>query len=354
MVAEGGEVGVVRLMNQDKSKSPNVVVHEHRSRRDMSNTQTALESHDVAIFQHEFGIFDGHDGKEIIAMMNPLTIPTIAVMHTVLSHPTPHQRYVMDQIIRRADALVTMTQSGKDKLTARYHVNASQIHVLAHGARPMSRTSHPAFRHELKTRPRILTWGLIGPGKGLEWVIDALSELSDLPMKPEYVIAGQTHPNVKLRDGEQYRESLIERIAEKNLQDSVRFIDRYLTEGELELLIASADVIVLPYDSIEQVTSGVLVEAAVAGKPIIATDFPHASEMLSDGSGVLVQQKDSSAIAKALRKILTDADVATQMKRQLEQKSNAFLWPVIGRRYLDLADSLLAKKRLAKSEYIAS
>ena len=67
---------------------------------------------------------------------------------------------------------------------------------------------------------------------------------------------------------------------------------------------ASADVVLLPYDSVDQVTSGVLVEAVAAGMPVVATGFPHAVELLDGGAGIVVAHRDPVAIAGALRGIL--------------------------------------------------
>ena len=351
---DGHQIGVIRLMNDDNTTSPDVVVHEHYGRKDSYRMQSVINSYDAAIIQHEFGIYNGRNGEDIIAIMDAITVPIIVVLHTVLSQPTQHQRFVLNQIIARADALVTMTHAGKNKLINGYEVDEQQVHVIAHGARPLSRSAHPAFRQPEKTRPRILTWGLIGPGKGIEWVIDALSELQDLDPKPEYVIAGQTHPHVKLHQGEQYRQSLIRKIQTHKLETDVKFVDQYLSDRQLEDLLASADIVVLPYDSVEQVTSGVLVEAVVANKPIIATHFPHATEMLDDGSGVLVPQQNSSAIAQALRELLTDSEKANWMKAQLQRKSPSFLWSSIGDQYLDIAARLQASKSQSTPAFIAS
>ncbi len=53
----------------------------------------------------------------------------------------------------------------------------------------------------------------------------------------------------------------------------------------------------LPCDSPDQVTSGVLVDAVAAGRPVIATAFPHAVELLRSGAGLVVPQGDPGALA---------------------------------------------------------
>jgi len=342
--ANGVDVDIVRLMNDDSSESPQEVAHEHYGHSDVARTAEILNGYEQILIQHEFGIFDGQDGDEIMDILDLLEIPVTVVLHTVLTNPSLHQREVMNHIVRKADALVTMTQAGKAKLIANYPVATRKIHVIAHGSRTINKTVESIRVKSEMQRPRILTWGLIGPGKGIEWAIDALAELKgEMPM-PEYVIAGQTHPHVKLYSGENYRDSLVRRIKDHGLEDSVTFIDHYLSDTELDELITTADIVLLPYDSLEQVTSGVLVEALVAGVPIIATNFPHAHEVLSDHGGILVKQKDSLAIALGIRAILGSSNRANAMRHRLHRKGQSFLWPAIGSKYLEIARQLNGTK----------
>ncbi|NBU32244.1 MAG: glycosyltransferase [Actinobacteria bacterium] len=338
LLANGQAVDIVRLTNGESKPSPANVVADHNGQQDLAATCELLNSYDHVLIQHEFGIFAGNDGEEVTDIIDGLSVPVSVVLHTVLTEPTLNQRTILNHIAKNSDALITMTQTGKAKLIANYAANVANVHVIGHGARAIH--SKLVEQANQVKRPRILTWGLIGPGKGIEWAIDALAILTDLDPKPEYIIAGQTHPHVKQRSGESYRHWLRDRIARQNLTGSVFFLDHYLTEPELDDLIATADIVLLPYDSVEQVTSGVLVEAVVAGVPIVATNFPHAREVLSDNSGLLVNQKDAIGIALAIRAILTSKNRADAMRSRLRRKSPGFLWPEVGRRYLDVLSGL--------------
>jgi glycosyltransferase involved in cell wall biosynthesis len=261
----------------------------------------ALDRCDVAIVQHEYGIYGGRDGEEVLAVLRRLSTPVVAVLHTVLVSPSPHQRDVLTAVCALADAVVVMTGNARERLLTTYGVGAAAIRVIPHGvATPARRTAQ--HHHD---RKRIVTWGLIGPGKGVEWAIRALPLLRDLRPAIEYVVAGQTHPKVLARSGEAYRGMLAGLVAELGLSGSVRLDGRYLDPPQLRTLVGSADVVLLPYDSREQATSGVLAEAVAAGLPVVATRFPHAIELLADGSGVLVEQGDAASIAAGLRTVLT-------------------------------------------------
>ena len=340
LLSQNASVDVVRLIDHLQPRPSKAVVHQHLAGRDLSVTRTVLNNYDVVIVQHEFGIFGGTDGDEILLLMSQIHLPMIVVLHTVLTSPTVHQRFVLARIIELADALVTMTNTGRENLLKHYNVDPALVHVIPHGSADLRSVTPKKVDSD---QPTILTWGLLSEGKGIEWGIDALAMLKDLTPRPRYIVAGQTHPKVKAREGEKYRNFLIERAASNGVSDDLQFIDNYLESESLKTLIQSADVILLPYDSREQVTSGVLVEAMVAGKPIISTRFPHAIELLGDGSGVLVDQFDPKAIADALRLLLTDKDHVRGMRLRSEKKADNFLWPNVSKDYFRVAESLWAK-----------
>ncbi|GLY14896.1 glycosyltransferase [Kineosporia rhizophila] len=299
-----------------------------------------LNQGDVAIIQHEYGIYGGADGDEILPLLAALTVPSIVVLHTVLSEPTPGQRAVLEMVAGLAGAVVTMTMTARDRLAGGYAVDMAKVSVIPHGAPITSLPSAPVSPGAAN-RPTILTWGLIGPGKGIEWGVEAMALLQDLSPAPRYVVAGQTHPKVLAHAGESYRHGLQARAHELGLDESVIFDSRYLTSDELNDLVAQADIVLLPYDSTEQVTSGVLSEAVAASKPVVATRFPHAQELLSTGAGLLVPHRDPAALAVALRTLLTHRDIAEGMSRAAVVAAPRTLWPAVAQRYLNLAERLI-------------
>jgi len=188
----------------------------------------------------------------------------------------------------------------------------------------------------------VLTWGLLGPGKGLEWGIAAMAQLTDVVPTPHYLIAGEIHPKVLARDGDVYRQQLRRQAEELGVGHMVSFDSTYRPTEELTRLIATAQVVLLPYDSTEQVTSGVLIEAVAVGRPVVATRFPHAVELLTDGLGFTVPHKDPTAMAAALRRVLTDPETERRAGEAAKRVGATLLWPAVARRYLELADELLA------------
>jgi glycosyltransferase involved in cell wall biosynthesis len=289
------------------------------------------------IVQHEFGIYAGRDGDSVVDVLQRLTVPSIVVLHTVLVAPTPHQRTVLEAVARYADALVTMTETARQRLVDHYDIDDSKIVVIPHGAHD----GHLDSPRPRTDRPLMLTWGLLGPGKGIERVIDALPSLRDLSPRPQYLVVGDTHPRVLERDGESYRNSLIARAERLGVADMVTFKSGYLDVASLGAITASADVVVLPYDSREQVTSGVLIEAVTARRPVVATAFAHAIELLGSGAGIVVDHDDPGAMRAAIRQVLCEPAQAAAMVRRSSELAPDLLWSAVAARYLAVAAELV-------------
>ncbi|HEY2167371.1 MAG TPA: glycosyltransferase [Jatrophihabitantaceae bacterium] len=345
LTVDGEDDGrVARLVEVVQSSPAGEVVADivHGDAATAAASADLLNDCDVVIVQHEFGIYGGRDGGDVVALLKQLTVPSIVVLHTVLTAPTAHQRQVLEAVAAASTAVVTMTVTARQRLAAGYQVDMTKVSIIAHGAPApsISPTSlSPVFHNGQAT---VLTWGLLGPGKGIEWGIEAMAQLHDIRPAPKYHIAGQTHPKVALREGEAYRDSLGLRIRNLSLNAVVQLDGRYRDAPSLAELVSTADVVLLPYDSTDQVTSGVLIEAVAACKPVVATQFPHAVELLSGGAGVVVPHRDPTSIADALRTILTDRAVAASMSAAAEAAAPQLRWSAVAQKYRELATRLIA------------
>lgn len=326
-----GRPGVVRLTDGPTQSTGIPVVLHHRT-GDLASLRAAaafLNTYDTVSIQHEFGIYGGRDGAEVLDLMSRLTVPAAATLHTVLSDPTHHQRAVLESICDLAERIIVMSETASNRLVDRYGVDPSRISVIAHGADP--EFGGPSL--VTGDRPLILTWGLIGPGKGLESAIEACADLADMKPLPRYRIAGATHPHVRRDSGERYREDLKELTSSLGLREMVEFDDRYLSRGDLARLVRRADLVLLPYESPEQVTSGVLVEAIAASKPVVATAFPHAVELLSGGAGAVVPFGEPHLLGAEVRRILSDRQTRMVMAQQAQQLAAEWFWPTIAEQF---------------------
>lgn len=342
-MAQGGyDINIVKVGGNGRPDPNPIVRSEHRTLSDLPRTASVMNGHDVVILQHEFGIYGGADGHEVLDIVSEVHVPLISVLHTVIEQPSERQRRITQGLLNASDAVVTLSRSALRALLRTYDVEMKRMHVIPHGAPDVGLVPRSG---QMRMRPRILTWGLLGPGKGIEWGIEAMSYLRDLDPAPEYFVVGQTHPNVIRRDGFHYREQLSRLARKLRVDDRVRFVDGYLDSSALIRLIMSADMYLLPYDARDQVTSGVLVEAMVAGGPVIASRFPHAVELLGDGTGALVDHENAMSIAQALRRIIEDGRLRAQMRDQTLRKARSFLWSAVGHNFSQLAIELLPGRK---------
>jgi glycosyltransferase involved in cell wall biosynthesis len=296
----------------------------------------ALNRYDVVIVQHEYGIYGGPDGEHLLTLMRHLTVPVVTVLHTVLSRPTARQHRILSRLIRASSGVVTMTQTALDRAVEIYGAGSDRAVVIPHGAADdlVARREPSRAGSSGGDPPIVLTWGLLGRGKGIEWAIRAMATLADLRPPPVYVVAGRTHPKLPDRDGHGYRRELVRLAADLDVSATVRFDDRYLDPDALHALVRGADVVLLPYDSVEQVTSGVLTEAVAAGKPVISTRFPHAVELLGDGTGLLVEREDPAAIAAAVRRVLLEPELSERLSRRAQRLGAGLTWRAVAQEYL--------------------
>jgi glycosyltransferase involved in cell wall biosynthesis len=335
-----GSLGVVQVVDEPEPRFGRDVVAQlvNGSPDSAGAAVRRLNDFDVVVVQHEYGIYGGPDGIDVLDIIEALTVPAIVVMHTVLQDPTERQRHILLRLLALADVVVTMTHTARRRLLSSYGADPAQVVVIPHGA--VDHGPIVAVERDPADRPVVLTWGLIGPGKGIEWAIDAMAGLRDL--QPRYLVMGRSHPKVVQRDGEAYRDGLAQRARDAGVHDIVELDGRYLSGAELAELVRQADVVLLPYDSREQVTSGVLIEAVAAGRPVVSTAFPHAIELLADGTGLVVPQRDPAALEVALRRVLSEPGLADDLAEQAARKAPELLWASVAGRYRTIATEAVA------------
>jgi glycosyltransferase involved in cell wall biosynthesis len=291
--------------------------------------------------QHEYGIFGGDDGAYILDFLSALRVPAVVTLHTVLENPSDSQRTIVQKMAKAA-RLVVMSKVASDLLARRYELRGAKVDIIPHGIPDMA----PRDQDELKAKfgvaghRMLLTFGLLGPNKGIETVIRALPAAVAACPDLVYFVVGATHPAVIRHNGEAYRTTL-EREAERlGVRDHVVFRDQYVTTDELCNYLQAADVFVSPYLNEAQVTSGALSYAMGAGAAVVSTPYWHAKELLADGRGLLFPFADSAALATTIISLLQAPAELARVRRQGYEYTRAFTWPSVGEQYLSLAAEL--------------
>jgi glycosyltransferase involved in cell wall biosynthesis len=294
----------------------------------------------VVSVQHDFGIWGGDDGEYVLAFARALRIPIVATLHAVPPQPTQAQRDILTELVDRAGASIVMSNSAASMLSRVYGVDAARLDIVPHGVPQLPLVAADTIKPRvgLQGRSVILSFGLIGPGKGCEAVIEAMPAVAEAVPSACYVILGATRPDVLARDGEAYRAGLEARVAALGMADHVKFVDRFVGRVELGTWLEAADVIATPYPDLDRSVSGTLAYASGAGRAIVSTPFAYAVEALADGRGRLVAPGSPAAFAEALTELLRDTELRTALGRRAYERSRGMVWWEIGSQYRRIFD----------------
>jgi glycosyltransferase involved in cell wall biosynthesis len=311
---------------------------------------------EVAFIQHEFGIYGGEAGSHILKLMRRLRMPVVVTLHTVLENPNPAQKRVMDEILERASAAIVMTEMGADILARVHRIGPAKVHVIPHGAPERPFASPEAFKAPLGLwgHKVLMTFGLLSPNKGVETIIRGLPEILSRHPDALYVVVGATHPHLLARDGEAYRDSLVELATSLGVAENLRFVNRFVGDKELVDLLQAADLYVTPYLTEAQITSGTLAYAIALGRPVISTPYWHAREALADGVGVLCRFGDAAGFAREITRLLSDQIRREAMARRAYKAGEPSRWTKVAAAAVDLAVSCRAEYRRDSEEAFRS
>jgi glycosyltransferase involved in cell wall biosynthesis len=296
---------------------------------------------DIVNVQHEFGLFGtwSNDVYEdhLRPFLTALRLPVTTTLHTVPPKPSASMREAVRSAADLSDALVVMADAAVGLLASQYGITRLPL-VIPHGMPAISPHGRVRMKDKLGIpgRTMISTFGLVDPRKGLEYVIEAMPAIVDRHPEALYLIAGQTHPELRRRDGEKYRNQLIEKVTGLGMQEHVSFIDQYMGQRDIIDLLLASDIYVTPYLDPQQITSGTLAYALGAGKAIVSTPYLHAKEALADERGILVPFRDAKAVAEAIINLLDHPDRKKVLELNAYEYAKDMSWPKTGEHWLAL------------------
>lgn len=297
----------------------------------------------LLIIQHEYGIFGGEDGDYILELIHHLHKPYLIITHTVLPQPSKHQKQVLNQLCHHAAAIVCMTRKSAELLTDLYEAPLELIHVIPHGVPHFKRhgSNFLKMKYGFDNKKIISTFGLIGPGKGLEIGIKAIANLVPRWPNIRYLILGQTHPMLKKHEGEKYREMLEHMVLDLGLNDNVHFVNKFLTDQEIGEYLYMTDIYLSPYPNKDQAVSGTLAFAIGCGRAIVSSSYAYAIEVLAGKRGLLAESAEPYELSRLMENILTDESLQIRLQNRAYELGKTWTWVNIGKQYNSLFKQIL-------------
>lgn len=297
---------------------------------------------DIVSLQHEYGIYGGDWGSNILVFLRNLNRRKIVTCHTVLEKPETGPKEVLREIASKADRLVVMNPNAVSVLEQTYGIPSSKIAYIPHGIHDVPFIDPHFYKDKFGVEGQrvLLTFGLLNRLKGIEYMIEALPEIIASHPNTTYVILGATHPALVQKEGESYRLSLQRRIRELGLESHVLFHPRFVDLNELIEYLGATDIFVAPYLNMEQVTSGALAYAMGTGKAVVSTPYPHAKEFLADGRGCLVPPQDHRALAREINNLLDDEIKLSSIRKRAYNYCRPMVWSEVAKQYLALMEEV--------------
>lgn len=355
LVKDGHKVSIAAISDKDYAYPPEVYCaikqdtkEDYRQAAYLINNSPQIQ---MVIIQHEYGIFGGSDGNFVVDFAAHLDKPFLLVAHTVLPHPTTGQRVILQILARQAAAMVCMTGRSAKLLNSVYDVPPDKIAIIPHGVPLFERKDREGLKmfYGYTGRQLISTFGLIGPSKGLEIGIKAVERIVDKHPDALYLIAGKTHPVLLEREGESYRQRLIEMCADRGLDKHVQFINHFLEVEELGDLLYMTDVYLSPYPNRDQAVSGTLAYAVGCGRAIVSTPYEYALDLLKTHKlGLVVPEASPEAISKYLDQVLSEQSLQMSLETKASAYGDTISWPGVAARYVDLAIEARRSRELCR------
>ena len=312
------------------------------------------ERDDIKIvnIQHEFGIFGGTYGEYLIRFLDSIKKPVVITFHSVIPNPDEYRKKLVKSIFKKANAVIVMAKEAVNIFKEDYGLNTSKIFFVPHGVPQVPLyPKHAKEKTNLNNRIVLSTFGLINKGKGIEYVIEALPPIVDKFPEIIYIVIGETHPQIRKKEGESYRNMLIKRVKELGLSGNVRFYNKYLTLKEITDYLSATDIYISPSLDENQIVSGTLSYAMGCGKAIISTPSIYAKEVLSEERGILVDFKNPQSIGKALNDILSNNKLREKLEKNAYELGRKMVWPNVAADYLRVFNKVIRLREEVIKKY---
>jgi glycosyltransferase involved in cell wall biosynthesis len=306
---------------------------------------------DIVVLEHEFGLYGGEFGKYIIKLIELIKKPLIITAHTIPDNSNNGYGLVLKDVIKFADKVIVMMPESLEKLVKRYDYPKEKIDIIPHGVPDIPLEPNYKYKKKKRLGDKVILGNinLLSAVKGLEYTIEALKKIKKKLNNVLYLIIGQTHPIVLKAEGQKYKNFLKEKIKHYNLQENVKFINKYMSLKELVVWLRIIDIYITPYLNPQQSTSGALAYAIGAGKLCISTPYLYAKEVLAEGRGIIVPFRNSQAIADAVIDICKNPQRKLEMEKKAHKFGRLMTWYNVALQHLELFNEILDKRENKRS-----
>ncbi|MBN2368347.1 glycosyltransferase family 4 protein [Candidatus Woesearchaeota archaeon] len=304
------------------------------------------ESIKLVSIQHEFGIFGGRLGDYLIPFLEILKKPVVITFHSVIPNPSNEMKRIVQSLANKTSCFVVMAKKAVDILRKDYEIS-TDIAVIPHGIPtvPLAASAKEKSKMNFSKRTILSTFGMMSKDKGYEYVIGALPKLIKKHPDLLYLIIGQTHPVVRKREGEKYRNHLENMVKKLGLHNHVKFYNKYLSLKEILRFLQATDLYISPCLNPNQITSGTLAYALGSGRAVVSTPFLHAQEAVTQDRGLLVEFRNPGSYAAAISRILSEPAKKLAMEKKAYEYTRNMRWPNVAEQYVKIFDKYISGKK---------
>ena len=309
----------------------------------------------LVLVQHEFGLFDHSGQDDLLEFLNQLRKPIILAFHTILPEPDSKLKIKVMDLVEVCIKIVVMTQSAAMILVNEYQVPMHKIEIVAHGTHLVSHLDKTFLKDKygFQDKKILTTFGLLGPGKGLEITLDALPDIIQDHTDVMFLIIGKTHPGVVKADGEKYRLMLEAKVKALSLESHVLFINQYVQLSTLLEYLQMTDIYLFTSKDPNQAVSGTFLYAMSCACPIISTPIPQAKELLTSDTGLIIDFNDSGQLSAGVCMLLNNDGLRLSFSSNALHRIAPTIWENSAISHGNLFKELLNQRKYDEQDVVS-
>lgn len=247
---------------------------------------------------------------------------------TISAHLANWRWAVYFRKLSRADHIITVSASVKNDAMARLHIPAERITVIHPGVNTERFGKKPLMENFSPLKPYALFLGVPDANKNLERIIEAFGQIAARIPNLKLVTAGSWTAA--------HEQWFTKRLRDLGLRERAKHLG-YVGAAELPSLYGHASAFLFP--SLAEGFGSPLVEAMASGVPVITTEYGALAEVAGNAA-LLVNPRDTDAIARALCMVITEAPLRRELVARGHRRARAFSWETVTQKTIAVYERL--------------